>query len=558
MQFNKMRQIVFCLRKYIWVFIILILAGFLYFYKLDLVPNGFYIDEALPAYNAYSILKTGKDEYGKFLPVVFRFYGSYNPSLYTYLTVIPVYIFGLSVFSGRFISVFCGLTFGIVIYFFIISSKLKEARKLSLIGLITALVSPWIFFYSRIGYEVTLGLLLYTTGCLFLWKSLEKSKYLIWSAIFFSLSTYAAYSERFIAPLTIIAFLIIFRNKIFKKTNRNNLYNAAVLGIATQIPNLFILFTPAFFPKTNLIAESAVSSQSYKLMNIFPYFISFPLAWLREFLSQYAAYFSPKNLFFLPDPDLQRSLPDLSVFYPWMIVPFFAGLYTIYKENKNHFYKFLLITLFIAPIPAALTKDPFATHRALPLAFSLIIIITLGIYEIYKKINPKIFWLTTSAVFIISGIFLWRSYFVLFPNERASVWQYGFEQLAAEVEKRPGEHFIIDQARLKPAYINLAFYLKYPPYLFQKTVDQSVKNNYYAGTPFDDHYNFGQVETRNINWQTDIGKKQILVGDEYSISDSQAKEHALTKVFEIRDPLNRIVFEGFETNPEKLVPKVKF
>lgn len=154
-------------------------------------------------------------------------------------------------------------------------------------------------------------------------------------------------------------------------------------------------------------------------------------------------------------------------------------------------------------------------------------------------------------VVVMSAIFFWRSYFVFLPKERAIAWQYGFKKLAAEVTKRPGMHFVIDQTRLKPAYINMAFYLKYPPTDFQKTVDQNIKDNYYANLPFNDHYNFDQIETRNVDWKTDIYKKQILVGDEYTISESQAKEHSLTKIFEIRDPLERIIFMGFETNPEK-------
>src|SRR3990167_10691408 len=94
--------------------LVFILGIFVYFYKLDKIPSGFYIDEALPGYNAYSILKTGKDEYGKFLPLLFRFYGSYNPPLYTYLTVFPIAAFGLSVFSVRFVSALAGLLSAIV------------------------------------------------------------------------------------------------------------------------------------------------------------------------------------------------------------------------------------------------------------------------------------------------------------------------------------------------------------------------------------------------------------------------------------------------------------
>ena len=97
MRFTKIITIIF-------IFAILLVGIYVYFYKLGEIPKGFYIDEALPGYNAYSILKTGKDEYGKYLPLVFRFYGSYNPPLYTYFTVLSVKVFGLNIFSVRFVS----------------------------------------------------------------------------------------------------------------------------------------------------------------------------------------------------------------------------------------------------------------------------------------------------------------------------------------------------------------------------------------------------------------------------------------------------------------------
>ena len=80
-------------------------------------------------------------------------------------------------------------------------------------------------------------------------------------------------------------------------------------------------------------------------------------------------------------------------------------------------------------------------------------------------------------------------------------------------------------------------------------MDQSIAKNYYTKVDFSDNYKFANIETRNINWP-DIYKEQVLVGDELAISVSQAREHFLTKVFEIRDPIDRIIFQGFKTNPK--------
>src|SRR3972149_8030343 len=88
-------------KQIIFLSLLLIVGIFMFFHKLDVIPPGFYVDEALHGYSAYSILETGKDEYGKDFPMVFRMYGSYNEPLYIYLSTLPIKIWGLTAFSVR-------------------------------------------------------------------------------------------------------------------------------------------------------------------------------------------------------------------------------------------------------------------------------------------------------------------------------------------------------------------------------------------------------------------------------------------------------------------------
>ena len=105
-------------KKIILIFIFLI-AFILRFWDLGSNPPSLDWDEASLGYNAYSILKTGKDEYGNFLPLSIRSFGDYKPPLYTYLTTIPVAIFGLNEFSTRFISALFG-TFTVIVGYFLV------------------------------------------------------------------------------------------------------------------------------------------------------------------------------------------------------------------------------------------------------------------------------------------------------------------------------------------------------------------------------------------------------------------------------------------------------
>src|SRR3989338_5818120 len=105
------------LSKYILIVIIFI-AAVLRFYKLGSVPPSLYWDEASLGYNAYSILKTARDEYGKFMPLTnFAAFGDYKPPGYIYATVPSIAIFGLNEFAIRFPSAFFGVLTVLLTYF---------------------------------------------------------------------------------------------------------------------------------------------------------------------------------------------------------------------------------------------------------------------------------------------------------------------------------------------------------------------------------------------------------------------------------------------------------
>jgi len=82
------------MRKILFI-AILFLCLVLRFYKITEVPASLNWDEASNTYNAYSILKTAKDEYGNFLPLANRSFDDYKPPAYMYFTIPSVWIFGI-------------------------------------------------------------------------------------------------------------------------------------------------------------------------------------------------------------------------------------------------------------------------------------------------------------------------------------------------------------------------------------------------------------------------------------------------------------------------------
>src|SRR3990170_1593087 len=154
-------------KKFILV-AILVLAALLRIYKLGTIPPSMTPDEVALGYNAYSILKTGRDEYGKLLPVVFKSFGDFKPGLYVYLTVPFVAVFGLNEWSVRLPSAIAGILavwflYKVVLLFFEIRDSQSPITNHQSLAKITALmlaISPWHIHFSRGAWEANVSLTL--------------------------------------------------------------------------------------------------------------------------------------------------------------------------------------------------------------------------------------------------------------------------------------------------------------------------------------------------------------------------------------------------------------
>lgn len=529
----------------ILIFVLVLLAGFfLRFYKLDNIPIGLYTDEAALGYDAYSLMLTGKDQYGKQFPIFLRSFGDFKSPLYAYLTIVPIYFFGLSAFSARLISSLSG-TLLIIISFLLIPDVKKKNYLLALISSILIMLSPWGILFSRHALEANLALLLLASSILLFKLSLKSNNLFVLASIMLGTSTYAYHSERFFSYIFLICFIFMFKKKLSKKF----LFSGTIIFFLLQIPQLILIQTPAFnvrIDQVNYWTNDFFIHNGGRLIGI-P--LGKELFIVREFLSQYLAYFSPKNLFFQPDSQSIRSMPDLSIFYSWMFIPFLFGLKELLLLRKDTDFKVIILTILVAPIPAALTKDPFYTIRALSLFWGFTFIIALGIINIVNLL-PKLYKITIPAIFlIISLTSLYSSYFVLLKYERSNDYGYPFIELVKKTEELNSKEFLIDTGRVSNAYIYFAFYKKYNPLKFQKD-NVEVLNNYYKNIQLEEIHKMDNVTIKHIVWNKDLDKKGILVGDTLAISEKQAKEHNLTPEFEIKDLYNNVFFKAYLTHPE--------
>ncbi len=541
-------------KEFLLLILISLVGAFVYFYKLGSIPPGLYLDEVGTGYNAYSIYKTGKDEYGKFLPMAIRLFGSYSPPLYIYLSVPVMALFDLSIFSTRFVSAICGIVTITIVYLIVKELKITKSKHTPFITALFFAITPWTVFFSRMGYEQNLAFLFFSLSIFLVLRALKAPKILSIAIPVISLATYTDYPQRLLAPLLFIGIFLIYKKSLLTKQNIKYLSIGVIIAALIQIPNLLMLFTPSFFTKTGHFYVEAISSQAQKISHYLPMVIALPLAFIREFFSKFAIYFSPQSLFFTPDSDLQRSIPELSVFYPWMVIPFLVGFYYLGKIRQKKSIKLIAFLMLITPIPGALTKQPFHIQRTLPLLLPITLIIAVGIDKLIQG-KRKVYWLSATLIlFVVSLITLWRSYFVLLPQERAVTWGYGYPKLAEYIRNNPDKTFVIDQSeRTGPkdiAYIQMAFYLKLPPELLQADQDKRIAQDYYNQIDYSFVHKFLNIETRQIDWGEAYYRDVVFVGDLVSISDLEVELHSLTKEFEILDPNEIVIFRGYRSNPK--------
>ena len=149
--------------SYFWIIFIVLIAAWVRLWQLGQTPPSPDWDEAALGYNAYSVLKTGRDEYGTWFPLSLRSFDDYKPPLYMYLAIPSIAAFGLETWAVRLPSALMGIlavvgTYFLVVEFYKHYNNYKNYN--SYIPLLSALllaISPWHIQFSRIAFEANIG-----------------------------------------------------------------------------------------------------------------------------------------------------------------------------------------------------------------------------------------------------------------------------------------------------------------------------------------------------------------------------------------------------------------
>jgi 4-amino-4-deoxy-L-arabinose transferase-like glycosyltransferase len=547
---------------YLSLLIIILLAVVTRYYKLGEIPAGFYVDEAGQGYSAYSILTTGKDEFGKFMPVVFRSLTDFKTPVYIYLIVPLIPIFGLSPFTVRLPSFIFSILTIPLIYLLVINllnkTKFKQKEALELTSTLLVAISPWHILFGRTNFECNVALLFLLAGIFTFYKGLKKPAFIILSAVLLAIAIPSYHSQRVITPLVSIILFLKYKKILLSATHAKYVLFGFFVAFLISLPTLSVINTPGFLARATGLN---IFSHSRQMPDGFIYSYSGILngiingSWFlssREFLSLYFSYLSPRYMFNLGDYGPRSSFPELPTFYLWQFPFYIYGLWRLFKNRNLGELKFLILTLMlISPIPAAVTRDPYTTIRALPLLVPQLIIIALGIVESRERIkNIKIKFAFSIGLLVLVGyslLKLYSSVFILNEYHRAKAWDYGWREVANQInELNPLLPITVDNARAD-AFPQLAFFLKYPPDKYQSENFEVDVSEYYTNMRISTK-TIGRITARPIVWEKDLAIDQYLIGDELAISVDQIKEHKLELIREIDYPDGNPAFRIVRTN----------
>src|ERR1700722_5643696 len=230
--------------------LILVLGLALRLWQLGNVPISSDWDEVALGYDAYSILHTGHDEFGTFLPAVLRSFDDYKPALYAYLAIPTVAVMGLTVYAVRLPSVFMGVLGILAMYFFVrelFAGQEKEKKYAEILAFVSAFlmaISPWQIQFSRTAFETNTGLTFNLLIGLFFLKGLKKPWILSLSMLFAGLNLAVYQSERVFTPLLVLAMIIIYWKELFI-LSKKYLIAAVIVGFIATLPTLIIIVTNA-------------------------------------------------------------------------------------------------------------------------------------------------------------------------------------------------------------------------------------------------------------------------------------------------------------------------
>ena len=414
------------MREYIFLFLILILALFLRSYNLSSNPPELFSDEIINYVSAKSVIETGKDLHGRFIPY-FTDRVELRPPIYGYSTYISSLILGENTLAIRAPAVIFGIITIFAVY--LLAFQFFEDKKSALAAAFFMAIIPWHIHYSRPGWEPAsfLPFLLLSTY-FFLYGINKNKKHLV--VISFGLFTLTIYTYQ-AAPLYSFLFLL----SLFILNYKYFLGEKKLLLVCIMVS--LILVSPYLWTISN---EHMMYARA-KAISTFSTGLNFES--ISIFIHNYISHFNPEFLFISGDPNLRHGSGVGTIY--WIMLPLILiGIIQLIISDIPRRHKiFIAIWILIFPLGGSLTNDgvPHAT-RTLPGVPLLCILSGLGFGGIYRFIKLKSekelfvysFTLIIIILSLVSLLQFGRDYYIEYPKRSYAFWDYGNKEIFSKIK----------------------------------------------------------------------------------------------------------------------------
>lgn len=456
------------------ILLLILVAFFLRVYRLSEIPASLSPDEAALGYTAFSLLKTGADTNGNFLPITYSVFGGAWTLLgYPLITAFFVATFGLTEFSTRLPSAIAGVMGTFLIYQI---AKIFFNRGVGLISAVFFAFSPWNIYFSRMAYEANLALAFFLGGIFFLSKYLfqkENSRYILFSALCFSATLFTYYSYFIFLPIFVLALFIIYFKKLPKNTigivslvlllassilvlnatHKNSLGEASTLGIFNDEN---IIYNRADKFRTDGAEESILFKRL--LFNKFS-------AVAYQFLQNYINTYSPAFLFDKGGDKLVNDMGYFGKLYLIDVLFIFVGVIAL-SSKRIKASPILLAWLILGPIPSAITRDAPSSTRLYLMMPLFTLVSAFGAYQLlsyfFKTKFKVILTIVLSLSFLLNVIYFLDLYYPHFNFQRVRFLNYGYREAVLLTNQYPASRVYMRGPENFP-FIYFLFYNAYDP-----------------------------------------------------------------------------------------------
>lgn len=507
------------LTKYSLIIIVL-LAAILRLYRITDAPPGVNRDEASIGFTASSLAATGKDEYGRTLPISFESFGDWKMPLYIYTDIPFIKLFGVSELAVRLPSVLAGI--GGVIGLYFLTYALFSSEALGVLASLSLTLMPWHIHISRVESEANVAVLMTIIGSLLFLSGIKRKSpgKLTGAALLFAATYYTYHGNHIFTSLLLLGLLALYWKDIIRVPKW---WIAAGMGAAvtliilsatlfgadrTKISGISIFGDPTIVHTQIELPRLLYANPNALLVRLIYNRVTFGIATVYQ---NYLKSYGPEFLFIKGGGNSAHNILGYGNLHPIEAPLLLLGVFWLITNRKKRESRLIIWWIAIGAVAAAITKDAPHSNRMFAVVPALAIAVGAGIAWILEE-SPKhlkkiITVMLISGYAVSMGMYL-NQYYVHFAKTEATSWGYGYKKLVPILfsEQNKDKQVIMTRPETSP-YIYLLFYSGYSPEQYQK----QAKRYPISSDGFTDVAGFGRFSFRAIDWKSDPSRHNTLL-----------------------------------------------